>query len=495
MMQFISKITVVTILLNLLFFQGRVLATTDQENPLTKAIQLFDKRKFAEAETAFKKLIDERPEDFMINYFYGASRTENGFYSDTDLGYLEKASKEVYPIDIDYYFGVQYHAKNLFSKALIYYKNFRKVASEEDQIRVELAVKIELCEQRRNPFVTESVAVTVVDSAAVNVAIENTTEELTAETVAETSTSVLTATTNNTTTENTEAALPRELPVQAEVTDSIVTENIEPVAEITEKQPKTALQKPTGPLINFNINSEITYLYESHFKTSEGANYFKQGNEKQAEMEKIMLRTEILREHYAKSKSKAEKDSLGQLIVGLENDTYQLKTLVKQILVQAKTTENSYWQNAPVEEKEEFINKSDALVKEIEKEKTAGKETPVTGILLSPLLVEDAPIEKPANEVKSSGINYKIQIGAYSKGIPNSMKPVFKKISILRKVENYIDDKGVVVYTTGNLSNYDDAVLMLNQVKQEGVKDAIIAAYQNGKRITLEQAKETEKQK
>ena len=208
-----------------------------------------------------------------------------------------------------------------------------------------------------------------------------------------------------------------------------------------------------------------------------------------------MLRTEILREHYAKSKSRAEKDSVGQLIIELENETYELKSLVKKLLVQAKTTENSYWQNATVDEKERFINETDAHAKEIEKEKTAEKETPVTGILLSPLLVEDAPVEKPVKEVKSSGINYKIQLGAYSKGIPNTMKPVFKKISMIRKVENYIDDKGVVVYTTGNLNNYDDAVLMLNQVKQEGVKDAIIAAYQNGKRITLEQAKETEKQK
>jgi hypothetical protein len=75
------------------------------------------------------------------------------------------------------------------------------------------------------------------------------------------------------------------------------------------------------------------------------------------------------------------------------------------------------------------------------------------------------------------------------------MKATFKNIAMLRKVENYIDDKGVVVYTTGNLTTYDDALVMLNQIKQEGVKDAIIAAYQNGKRITLEQAKETEKQK
>jgi hypothetical protein len=75
------------------------------------------------------------------------------------------------------------------------------------------------------------------------------------------------------------------------------------------------------------------------------------------------------------------------------------------------------------------------------------------------------------------------------------MKPVFSKISVIRKVENYTDDKGVVVYTTGNLTNYDDAVLMQNQIRQEGIKDPIIAVYLNGKRITLEQAKELEKEK
>ncbi len=75
------------------------------------------------------------------------------------------------------------------------------------------------------------------------------------------------------------------------------------------------------------------------------------------------------------------------------------------------------------------------------------------------------------------------------------MKSVFSKISVIRKVENYTDEKGVVVYTTGNLISYEDAVIMQKQVQQEGIKDAIIAAYLNGKRITLEQAKEIEKEK
>ena len=48
----------------------------------------------------------------------------------------------------------------------------------------------------------------------------------------------------------------------------------------------------------------------------------------------------------------------------------------------------------------------------------------------------------------------------------------------------------MVVYTTGNLTNYEDAEKMKNQVRQEGIKDAYIVPYLKGKRITLEQAKE-----
>ena len=55
-----------------------------------------------------------------------------------------------------------------------------------------------------------------------------------------------------------------------------------------------------------------------------------------------------------------------------------------------------------------------------------------------------------------------------------------------------LGDKGVVVYTTGNLSTYEDAVKMQNQVRQEGVEDAFVVPYFNGKRITLKEAKEIE---
>jgi hypothetical protein len=66
-MQLKSTSVFLTILFNLLFVPLLLNAEAFQENPLTKAIQLFDKEKYADAEILFKKLLDERPDDFMVN--------------------------------------------------------------------------------------------------------------------------------------------------------------------------------------------------------------------------------------------------------------------------------------------------------------------------------------------------------------------------------------------------------------------------------------------
>ena len=155
-MQLKSTILFLTILFHLLFVPLRSESKTYQENPLTKAIQLFDKEKYTEAEPLFKKLLDQRPDDFMVNYFYGACRTENGHYTEQDLNYLIKASKEVTPLNIDYYFGVQYHAKNRWDKALVYYKLYKEIASSNEQEKANLSQKMDQCANHINPFVSSS---------------------------------------------------------------------------------------------------------------------------------------------------------------------------------------------------------------------------------------------------------------------------------------------------------------------------------------------------
>jgi len=437
-----SIITFLTIIILVLFVPKWTNATPFQENPLTKAIILFDNGNFAGAEPLFRKILDERPDDFMVNYFYGACRTENGHYSDQDLSYLLKASKEVTPLDIDYYFAIQYHANNQWERALGHYKLYKAVASVNDQEKVNLSLKMEQCSNKSNPFKPA----------------ENITE------------------------------FEENVPVAESVlVDTTISETVE----------KNTSEIEADEAINFNINSQIAYLFVSNFKTAEGEIYFKEANSKQKKLDETVILTEKLREKYKTSKSWSEKDSIGKQILELESQTYELRNVVKQLFLKAKTVESGYWQNATPQETESFIRKLNAAEMEI-RDSNAAQVTTVNESsewLIPPVIQDEKPMVRPASKPKSSGITYKIQIGAYSRGIPNNMKSVFSKISVIRKVENYTDEKGVVVYTTGNLISYEDAVIMQKQVQQEGIKDAIIAAYLNGKRITLEQAKEIEKEK
>ena len=485
----VSKIIFLTILINFLFEPFGSKAFSFQENPLTKAIQLFDKEKFEEAEPLFKNILDNRPDDFMVNYFYGACRTENGHYGDQDLNYLVKASKEVNPLNIDYYLGVQYHSKNQWEKALAYYKLYKSVASANEQEKVGLEQKMDQCANHSNPFVStkeQPLAGDNLDNVKPDLAETNTASD--GELILMPAVDLKDAEKQNTADFiNSEHDLSN---VQDSINYNIEPEQKTPADQSVneDKVKETVKTIPPGERINFSVNSEITYLSLSNFKTDEGRNFFTEGTSKEKELQKVMIRTEILRNKYKSAASRAEKDSIGQVILSLEGEAYDLKNSTNQFFMQAKNAENSYWSNASPDETENFIRELNiASAKMNEPKATDTIEN--SEIIIPQILIQDEEIKSELSKA-NSGISYKIQLGAYSRGIPNSQKAVFNKISILRKVENYTDENGVVVYTTGNLTNYDDAVVMQKQVRQEGIKDPIIAAYLNGKRITLEKAKE-----
>jgi len=499
-----SSILFLTMFFHFLFSPFLSKAKTFQDNPLIKAIQLFDKEKFSEAEPLFKKILDQRPDDFMVNYFYGACRTENGHYSEQDLSYLIKASKEVTPLNIDYYFAVQYHAKNQWEKAMVYYKLYKDIASVNEEEKVNLVQKMEQCASRINPFVET-------ESPQTNVKSEDQVVTTTETPLQQTDPSL-----------NQDENLPVSQSVEIDTVKALLNEKIESLTEIREfalnsdttiqdviepdtlasQQPAVnqVIEKiqliPKDELIEFYISNEITYFKLSNFRTSDGKMYFNEGTARQTELDLVINATEVFRSKYSTSKSWAEKDSIGQQILELESKTYELKKMITQLFSQAKNAESGFWQNASPVEKENFLKELNALAEEgIKKDINTKAIADSQELIVPPVLIDNEKVEKPSTKTKTSDITYKIQIGAYSRGIPNNLKSVFNKISMIRKVENYTDDKGVVVYVTGNLTSYDDAVLMQNQIRQEGIKDPIIAAYLNGKRITLEQAKETEKQK
>ncbi|MCA1761365.1 MAG: hypothetical protein LC658_16465, partial [Bacteroidales bacterium] len=86
-MQSLKNITRLTCFIFLLFSMNGRIYGGRQDVSAVKAMQLFDAGNYAEAEKFFRILLEEDPGNPMLNYYYGASRTENGHFADKDLNY------------------------------------------------------------------------------------------------------------------------------------------------------------------------------------------------------------------------------------------------------------------------------------------------------------------------------------------------------------------------------------------------------------------------
>lgn len=93
--------------------------------------------------------------------------------------------------------------------------------------------------------------------------------------------------------------------------------------------------------------------------------------------------------------------------------------------------------------------------------------------------LDDAP------KKKTKGITFKVQVSA-------SVTPVDLKKENFKGVENMEEfkDGSVYKYVFGNTFDYSTALDLQNQMKQKGYKDCFIIAFQDGKKISLNEALE-----
>nr|WP_321355415.1 hypothetical protein [uncultured Draconibacterium sp.] len=450
-----------------------------QENPLSQAIRLYDKGNYSDAEVILKKLLDEKPDHLMVNYYYGACRTENGHYGTNEIIYLLNGSLGEAPLKTDYYIGVQYHAKNRFEEALNYYTLFKNKTDDATAQEVGLAEKMQQCREKINPFEQQEEAAETDAADVMPAAVPRETEPepfnpVIGETVIASEV-----------TDSTEIFAAND----SVIVDSTIADSIIPEPEIIE-EPVEVLPEP----INFVVNAEITYPDTTFFKTKKGLKFYTEGTAKQEELEQTISNTDELRKKYGATTSYTERQTLGKQILDKETSTFQLRAAAEKLLLKAQQEENAFWQDASYEEIEAFHKQADYYLTTYNSQSIP--EKPDSIILVAPTI---APVNRTSTneteETTEDELIYKIQLGAYSRGLPAYVKRLFDKLSYIRKIENYTDEKGIVVYTTGNLTNYDDAVKMQEQVRREGVEDAYVVPYFNGKRITLSEAKEIENDK
>ena len=490
----------------LLFAAKATILAVEQDVSAVKAMQLFDAGNYQEAEKMFRQLLNEDTGNPMLNYYYGASRTENGHFGKNDLNYLLQAGRNVTPDRLNYYLGMQYHAREKWEQAVRYYNQFRLSVPETEQQKLELAQKIQQCFDQINPFesaFSESTVQKELQTLDDITAIEPSEEDKShAETQQDIPAEI--AQTENTETEQKQAIL---FPATSE-TDSLLIKT--EIPEFTSPDElsfdraalpdlpgvKSTFSLPSGEPIEFIINSNITYLYDSQFKTADGKKLFEKGVNLRKELNEKMEELEQSRKIYRNITQQEEKKSVTDKIVSLEMETFNLQEEANSLFKMVRNKENEYWYNAGTIEVNNFLL-------ELEKIKTALNEMnqeeaelyePDSGLVTLPesfLEIYDLKPATPGSQ-QTDQLVYKIQIGAYSRGVPAYRQRLFNKLTLIRRIESYTDENGVVVYTSGNLTNIEDSEKMRNQIRQEGIQDAIVVPYFNGKRITLEQAKKIE---
>jgi hypothetical protein len=247
--------------------------------------------------------------------------------------------------------------------------------------------------------------------------------------------------------------------------------------------------------INFQVNSEIVYLNIMQFKKQESKNLFIEAWKKANEVNLLQLKTDSLRKIYSYA-SNEQKEEISAMILNAEKQSLTLNEEIPGLYEQAREIENNFWKAAPEIEirrfKEKITNYHDSIQHELliqnsKPEIITQNDSDIFEFMQTRQKAESKN-EKP------SSIVYKIQIGSYKGKAPDSAAKLIKKLSVIRQIEKNKDEKGFIVYSTGNLKSYQEAVTMQNQVKQEGVKNATIVAYQNGKKITLDEARKINKE-
>lgn len=250
-------------------------------------------------------------------------------------------------------------------------------------------------------------------------------------------------------------------------------------------------EKAKNETINFQVNSEISYLSFSHFVKNSSKQLFLSAWTKEKDARKLSNKTDSLRKAYANAPDD-QKEKIAAKILEGEKMMMSLNEEIPGLYEKARDEENLYWQTAPGDEKTKFLGKIRSFRDSIRRAADLLNDQSSINTTVPDTITFFKAGKKAADRAEPvQAIVYKIQVGAFKGKMPDTAAKAIKKLGLLRKVESYKDEKGITVYTTGNLKTYQEALTLQGQVKLEGIKNAIIAAYNSGKRITLDEARKT----
>lgn len=474
-----------------------------------QAVSWFREGEFQKALPVFSKLAYDFPYDYMLKYYLGASMVETGDYGLEAEKNLVLAMPSDVPSKVYYYLGVIYHARNNWNGAQRYYNRFRNHADSAEVIHLDIPRLTELCYQEVNPFsangqkVAENSkggdAATVKPGDAVEAKPSDPAAVKPVEPVA-TKPGDPVAPASGTEPQLQTVAVPAggtndtiasgKLPaavtgVEVVSPDSTIQE-LPSVGEPAAESEKRAVEHPK--FISFQVNEKVTYLAEWMFQIPEALQAFRAAEASRARLDSLLGRANDLRKSYHATTHPGKRDSLARMISRVERETILLKGESDTHYRKAAALEQEWWKDAGFAEYERFAGISDSLQKiqnpplPVIPEPDPALFLEAAGAVSTTTATEEGPQEEQPDPDQ---IVYRIQLGAYPKAVPASRKALFDKISKIRVIDTYVNDQGATVYTTGLLTDYNDALKLMQQVRLEGVKDAFVIALQNGKRVSL----------
>jgi hypothetical protein len=247
-------------------------------------------------------------------------------------------------------------------------------------------------------------------------------------------------------------------------------------------------------IFSFVVSSDIVYRAVDQFKTTEGKQSFVEGWTLNSGLDSMQKEISELRLNYNSATELDERDIIANKLLQLEYESIGLKNKVDLMFNKSREAELEFWNNVPVSEKNELLNENrstgNLMVEAFDQEDIVSDIELINDENVIEIEENVPEPELPSPVVSHNLVVYKVQIGAYSRGLPDYIDRLYKKLSVLRRIDTYTNDRGVTVYTVGELSNFDDAVRLQNQIRQEGVQDAFVVAFLDGKRITIKEARE-----
>ena len=119
---------------------------------------------------------------------------------------------------------------------------------------------------------------------------------------------------------------------------------------------------------------------------------------------------------------------------------------------------------------------------------TGGTTTPPvntsTNAAIADVTYYSDPLAVPANLIeKTEGVFFTVQVGVYGKPSRNTILNTYSDLHV-EKLQN-----GQIRYTSGKFQTIADVIKQRDFCRANGIPDAFITAYKNGKRITVPEAK------